>query len=238
MTGEAHPLWMCLSGMLMSPRPDGRSQIVSVTSSISNNGTSHVARTLALLAAQHFSVSGQRVLLVDFDLDKQSQGPFFSRPEAGRTYGEMQGPYDATFGQTPFWQISPNALSGSGPQGNDNSYCQLFLVGQTGLAVTQFDWAAVKSGQKVLTVASRNYWQALRDNFGFIIVDCPAYDRTDIGLQIFPEADKTVLVSQEHRRADPVHSTLFQTISNAGGHCAGLILNTGMPAQAYSTVQS
>jgi len=213
-------------------RGDGRAPVIALTANDTGVGTSYVARTLALLAAQHYAPYGQRVGLVDMDISQQqSQMKIFRDSMA--LYGEVQGPFDATFGEDPFWQVSPDGVDEFGRRKSASLYGGLNLIGQTGLAVTEFRWSEVKAGQSVHITQARKYWHALRDQFALVIVDTPAFDRADTALTVVPEADKTVIICAPDTANLPSQKALSDRIEAEEGRCAGLVINEG-PARAQS----
>ncbi len=226
-----HPLQSVLASLCAPQRGDGRAPVIAVTATDTGVGTSYVARMLSLLAAQHYAPYGQRVALVDMDISKQSQMLFFN--EAAAQYGDIQGPFDATFGEDPYWQVSPDGMDEFGRRKSAALYGGLNLVGQTGLAVTEFRWSEIKDGQSVHIRAARNYWHALRDQFALVIVDTPAFDRADTALTVIPEADKTVIVCAPDTAGLPSQRELSNKIEAEQGRCAGLVVNEG-PARAQS----
>lgn len=225
-----HPLQSVLAALCTPLRGDGRAPIFALTASDTGVGTSYVSRMLALLAAQHYAPYGQRVALVDMDVTQQAQMTHF---RAAASYGEVQGPFDATFGQDPFWQVSPDGVDEFGRRKSAALYGGLNLIGQTGLAVTEFRWSEIKPGQSVHICAARQYWNALRDQFAVVIVDTPAFDRADTALTILPEADKTVIVCAPDTAQKPSQKALSDRIKAEDGRCAGLVINEG-PARAQS----
>ena len=222
-----NPLQGVLSTLCAPPRVDGRGPVIAVTAAYDGVGSSYVARNLAILAAQHYGPFGQRVALVDLDLTQQTQSAFFSDPMQQASYGPMQGPYDATCGQTPFWQVSPDGVDDDGNRKSAARYGALYLIGDTGLTVTKFNWDEIKDGQNVHLVASRDYWHAMRDQFAVIIVDTPSFQRADTALTVIPEADKTVIVCDGARASDPAQKALSERITENEGRCAGLVINEG-----------
>lgn len=231
MTLETHPLWGTFSALVQEGAEHGQSPIVALTSPFTRSGTSHVARDLAKLAAAHYAMENGRVALIDFDIHAQTQALSFRGP-----HESLHGPFDATFGETPFWQVSQadNAALAVRP----HPYCELYFVGETGLAVSKFNWDNVKTGQSVTLQAAPDYWAASKSQFSMIIVDCPAFDRSEAGLLMIPDADATVLVSPAHRASEAEHTELSQKINAAGGKCTGMILNSGLPIQEYSALQA
>ncbi len=226
-----HPLQSVLASLCAPERGDGRGPVIALTASDTGVGTSYVARMLALLAAQHYAPYSQRVALIDMDVTQQSQIAFFR--ETSSQFGEVQGPFDATFGENPFWQVSPDGIDDFGRRKSASLYGGLNLIGQTGLAVTEFRWSEVKQGQSVHICAARNYWHALRDQFALVIVDTPAFDRADTALTVVPEADKTVIVCAPDTAQQPSQKALSERIEAEQGRCVGLVINEG-PARAQS----
>ena len=233
MTAASHPLWGIFEALSRVPRADGRAKIIALVSPFTKSGTSHVARDLSLLAAQHFVQMGGRVALMDFDVNQQTQCDGFDTPESIAAHGAIQGPFDATFGQSPYWQVSPDMVSGDGQMAQMSLHCGLFFVGETGLAVSSFDWKTIKAGQTVHVRRAPEYWQAARSQFSFIFVDCPSTDRSGMAMEMIPDADMAVIISPEYRASDPAHDALAQKITQAGGTCAGKILNAGPVVQPY-----
>ena len=227
MINNQDPLQSVLSALCSPPRVDGRGPVIAVTAAHDGVGSSYVARNLAILAAQHYGPFGQRVALVDLDLSQQAQSAFFADPMQQAAYGPLQGPYDATYGKAPFWQVSPDGVDEDGNRKSAARYGALYLVGDTGLTVTKFNWDEIRDGQNVHLVASRDYWHALRDQFAVILVDTPSFQRADTALTVIPEADKTVIVCDGASASDPAQKALEGRITDSGGSCAGLVINEG-----------
>ncbi len=226
----SHPLYGTLFTLAGQPRPDGRAKIIALTSPYAGVGTSYVARQLALLAAQFYQPQGQRVALVDYDLDQQTQGAFFEAEARQKQYGALTGPFDLTFGQTPFWQVSPSVLDEAGNRIRSSAYAATYLVGDTGLAISRFDWAQIRTGQQVHVRDAPGHWDVLRDQFGLIIVDTPSFDRSDNGIHLFPLADACALVCDMYRSRETALKEFGDKIISIGGQCAGTIINAGPPA--------
>ena len=227
MSGHQHALYPVLTQLCQTPREDGRGQIVAIVSPKSTSGTSYVCRHLALTGAEHYGAHGHRVCLIDLDLSQQEQSAYFQSENAQSHHGSVHGPYDATFGETPFWQVSPDAVAADGSRQGDGLYCSLHLIAETGLAFTQFQWSQIKHGQAVHVPHVRDYWQKIREHFALVIIDTPAFERSDTALTVIPEADKTVIVNQTSQSESPENADLAARIKAAGGQCAGMILNGG-----------
>jgi len=231
MIDAQHPLRSVLASLCTPERGDGRAPVIVITANDTGVGTSYVSRMLGLLAAEHYAPYGHRVALIDMDITQQSHMTFFRQAEA--QYGACQGPFDATFGQEPFWQVSPDGVDDQGRRKSAGLYGGLNLVGSTGLAVTEFQWSDVKAGQAVHIRGARDYWHALRDNFALVIVDTPAFDRADVAMTVVAEADKTVIVCAPDTAHLSSQKALSDRILAAEGRCAGLVINEG-PARAQS----
>jgi len=177
MINAQHPLQSVLASLSTPERGDGRAPVITMTAAHTGVGTSYVARTLALLAAQHVDAMGRR--------------------KSAALYGGLN------------------------------------LIGSTALAVTEFRWSEIKAGQSVHIRHAREYWHGLRDQFGMVIVDTPAFDRADTALTVVGEADKTVLICSPDTAKLPAQKLLSDRINAAQGRCAGLVINEG-PARAHS----
>lgn len=223
-----HPLYptlkeVCPPGQLPSQAP-----IVLLTSPFTRAGTSYVARDFALLAAIQIAPMGGRVALVDLDLNQQAQGAYFDLRTSQMIHGALAGPYDATFGALPFWQVSPDTVGEDDKRDGTGQICGLYLVGESGVAITRFSWNSVREGQTVHVVKSPGYWLAARNQFSLVVVDTPAFDRSDVALNVIPSVDQTILVSPSTRAHDPALSNLSSQIAAVGGTCAGMIVNAGV----------
>jgi len=71
-------VWQDLS---KDKRADGRGPIYAFTAPTSDVGTSYVARTMALLAGAQMQ-GDKQVLIVDMDIQKNTQSDWFSSPQA------------------------------------------------------------------------------------------------------------------------------------------------------------
>ena len=234
MSEEYNPLKSIFDLIMAHPRPDGRGNIIALTSAFKHSGTSYVSRHLALLAAESYASSGRRAALIDFDINQQTQAAAFDTPKMIAAYGTLEGPYDATFNQKPFWQISPGMLSGNGERLSGAANCGFYLLSQTALAVSKFDWQTIKAGQSVHVVKSPEYWDAMRTAFGIVFVDCPASEASDFAMSVVSDADVTVIISPEHRSGDSANAQLVQSIEFAGGTCLGMVLNAGLSVRGYA----
>ncbi len=221
------------NGLKQEKRADGRGSLYVFCAAKSACGTSYVARKMAMLACESIQ-KGEQVLLVDMDIQNNTQSRYFFTPAQHAGQGMPQGPYGATFGVSPFWQVTPYMVGSDGRNISDAHFVSLYAVDEIPLLFTHFHWEYFKSGQSVHIQNARAYWHKLREHFAYVIVDTPALDRTDILAAICPEADANILVSttQESRQ---------QNLADAADHlaaidarCTGVILNE-MPASHMQT---
>lgn len=214
-----------------NPRADGRGSLYVLCAAQSGCGTSHVARNLALIAAakeQNETQMGGQVLLVDMDIQNNAQSAYF----AGQMqYGQTEGPFDASFDQTPFWRVTPSMVDEQGQSISQSRYMSLHVLPNAPLAYTHFHWEALRQGQNVHIQNTRDYWHTLRNHFSAIFVDTPALDRADILDAIVPEADANILVSKAEDAQAQSLTDAASKIEEYGATCAGVILND-IPTQA------
>lgn len=205
-------------------RADHKGQIFVFSAAQSGCGTSYVARNMALVAGQSL-LEGDQVLLVDMDVQKNAQSDYFSTPEAGRRYGGVSGPYDASFNVEPFWKITPSVVGDPEHLISNGHYMSLHMLGNIPLSFTRFHWEYFKHGQNVHIQNARAYWHALRDHFAVVIVDTPAMDRSHIHDTICPEADANILVSSHVDARSQALSNAATDLKKMGVQCSGVILN-------------
>lgn len=228
MTFETHDITAqsIFNQLRAGPRADvtnaDTGQLILMSSAHSGAGTSYAARAIALAAAAHFMPLGQRVLLLDYDLYKQTQ------LQALMQMGVVNGPYDASFGVTPFWQIRAG-LHQDSPELPAASYASLYLVEARALAVTAFRWDQIGANQSVNIISSPDYWAALRQNFGMIIIDAPALDRSNMCTALYPHMDNVAITARPENANSPQTLQMAQDIQtynpNSTGVFSGLILN-------------
>jgi len=190
--------------------------VYAVAASRSGVGTSYVARELAL----EFAKAGHVTLLVDMDISKPSQYPYFSSPEAAEIFGALSGPYDAAYDEHPFWQVTPSLTVGDAAP----AHMALYQCVQSGFAVTTFLWNTLSAGQTVQLAAATDYWNRLRDAYDMIVIDVPALDRSEAGRCVFGDANGVILVTEDEKAFD--NQVTIAAASEAGGRCIGAIMNT------------
>lgn len=219
-----------------NPRADGRGVLYTLCAAQSGCGTSYVARNMALIAAAQEKNEMQnegQVLIVDMDIQNNAQSAHFSMPHVRAQYGGIDGPYDASFAQTPFWRVTPAMVDAQGRNVTDAHFMSLHRLLDMPLAYTYFHWEAFRQGQNAHIQNAREYWHTLRNHFSAIFVDTPALDRADILSAIVPEADVNILVSASIDAASQPLTDAAKKIDEYGGSCAGVILNDAPVSAQY-----
>ncbi len=183
-----------------------------------------MARELALTMAG----AGNATLLVNMDITRCDQYVRFASAEGQAAYGAITGPYDACYGASPFWHVSP-VLAGAGAQAG---FGALYQCRSRNLSLTTFSWQAVKDGQSVQIARAPDYWQVLRGHYNAVIIDVPASDRSGSGETVFGYADACVLVTSASSAPD--NHVALSAIAAAGGTCAGAIINQVPPHLAQT----
>ncbi len=197
-------------------------QLITLFSPRSGVGTSYVTRELAMVAARR---TGERVLIVDMDIQRSAQSSYFFSPEAEHLHGVPQGPYDASFGMVPFWRVTPSMVDENGGIMTDAHFMSLHIADGANLAFTQFHWEKFRRGQTVHIQAAHEYWQVLRQHFKTIFVDLPALDRSDILSTICAEADQNIIVSSQAEAGSRLIGDVYSKVKALNGECAGLVIN-------------
>lgn len=211
-------------GLSQDKRADGRGSVYVFTSPKSKIGTSFVTRCMALIAASTLPKDKQ-VLIVDMDIQANAQASWFFAQQALAQYGSPEGPYDACFGTSPFWRVTPSMVDDTGQSLTDNHFMSLYMVNAANVAFTCFQWEKLRQGQTAHIQNARDYWHNLRKHFGAIFVDTPALDRSDIISTVCPEADATILVSTAQDVQSKSLGDTHEKIEAMAGHCSGVVLN-------------
>ncbi len=221
------------SGLKQEKRADGHGSLYVFCAAKSVCGTSYVARKMAWLACEGIK-KGEQVLLVDMDIQNNTQSRYFFTNAQNDGHSVPRGPYDATFGVSPFWRVTPYMVGNDGRNVSDAHFVSLYTLDASQLLFTHFHWEYFKQGQSVHIQNARAYWHKLREHFAYVIVDTPALDRTDIMAAICPEADANILVStvQESRQQNLADAA--DHLAAIGARCTGVILNE-MPASHMQT---
>lgn len=176
------------------------------------DGASMCARGFAKLCE---SRAARAVWLLDLDFFADGQFGYFNRGK-----GTWNGPYDMTFGQTPFWRTVPRSSDAN------NGYGALvgYNLKGTKLYVSKFRKEAIKSGQTIQIGPAPEYWATINKKIDVTIIDAPALDRSRAGLALVSQIDAVVLVI-DGDNGDPRDSmTLRDEILSRGGNCLGVVV--------------
>ncbi len=221
LSAEISELWTSLG-----PPAPGRPRVIQVVAATEGEGTSTVARELALYAAKG---ARRTVWLVDLDLLASPQHEAI-RAERAR-FGDLGGAVVATPDGSMFFTVRPTAKAPDGAPIPDAAYLAGHRVGSSRLWVTRFRRDALKAGQSVHVLARPDYWNALRRHADLVIVDAPAADRSQAAVTIAPFVDQSVLVVAAERGEPRRTALLRDAIDGVGGHVAGLFFNRAVVRQ-------
>ena len=210
-------LWQSVSRL----RSAREARSVMFVAARSGEGTSSMAASFALIAAEH---AARTAWLVDLDLGVNAA---FGGFDTGFARGGARPgrAYDAALGCEPIYELVPASLGGS-------KMLTVHPVEGTRLLVTRFRTERLATGQSVHFRAQPDWWQALRRSTDWIIMDAPALDRSDVTLDVAAEADGVVLVVQAETTGAEEVARLQAGIEGQGGRVIGVVLNR-MRADAH-----
>lgn len=205
--GQMQSVWSAVVGST-----GGRGAAVMFISARSGTGTSTCARAFAQLAAAR---APRSAWLVDLDLFSDSQFTAMGGVDAG-----WPGPYDMTFGRSPFWRATPRAPDGSQGEGVIVGY----RVGGSKLFVSAFRREALSPGQTLQVTPAADYWRSLGTAIDMTVVDAPALERSRAALALAADMDATVLVV-DGKAGDPADAMeLRDEILARGGKVIGAVV--------------
>jgi Mrp family chromosome partitioning ATPase len=215
LSAEMMELWTSLGAPAA-----GRPRVIQVISARQGEGTSTVARELALYAAMG---ARRSVWLVDMDLLASPQhGVIRADPDR---YGALGEAVAATPDGSMFFTVQPGARTSEGQPWPDAGYLAAHRVGQGRWWVTRFRREVLRAGQTVHVLARDDYWRAMRQHADVVIVDSPAADRSQAGVTIAPYVDQTLLVVSADQADVKPPAVLRDSIAAAGGAVSGLFFN-------------
>jgi len=215
LSAEMADLW----GALGAPAA-GRARIIQVVSARAGEGTSTVARELAVFAARR---AGRAVWLVDMDLLTSPQYSAFSQdPERFGALGEAAA---ASPDGSMFFTVRPPSLAADGRAVPDSRYLTAHRVGDQRLWVTRFRREAMRATQGVHILPAGGYWTALRRYADLIVVDSPSIDRSQAALTVAPFMDQTVMVVAADEADIRAPAQTRDAVAAAGGKVAGVFFN-------------
>lgn len=178
------------------------------------DGVSTLARAFAVAAAR---MAPRGVWLVDLNLFDSDHLRAFAAEE------DVLGPLGRAVQASPdgscFFNLSPKGrwqasdlLVGHG-------------VGRARLWITRFRQELLEPGQDVVFAKTDSYWQALRSQVDWIVVDAPALDRAAHALRVARFMDTNLPVIDARQLDLASDRALVASLQQAGGRVAGAVLN-------------
>lgn len=196
-------------------RPAQGAPSIMFVAARSGEGTSSMAASFALIAAEHVT---RTAWLVDLDLMGNAAHQAFDRGFLDKLARPGRA-YDASLGCPPIYQLDP---AGAGGSAKLLTACP---VTGTRLLVTRFRTERLAPGQRAHLRPEPGWWKALRRSSDWVIIDSPALDRSDTSLDVAGDVDGVVLVVQaEVTGAEEVAAAQF-AIESRGGRVIGVVLN-------------
>jgi Mrp family chromosome partitioning ATPase len=215
LTTEMAQLW----GSLGAPLP-GRARTVMFVAAHDGEGTSTVAREFARVAVGR---AEKPVWLIDLDFEGEGQTETIASQAA--LYGALGRPAAATPDGSVFFTVQPAARDAAGRVLPEARYLAAQPVGGRKFWVTRFRREALASGQRVHILPKPDYWRALRPHADLIVVDAPAFGRSEACLSVAPFMDCVILVVAAEEADTRGPAELRDAINAAGGRCAGIVFN-------------
>lgn len=207
-------------------RAGGR--MIMFMSALSGEGTSSVAASFAMLAAQR---ARKGVWLVDLDLTNGRLFKAFEKNgEFAETFGTLGPAHTAELGNSSFFSISPPSPPPA-PGEKPVSMFAVHRVGDSKLLVSHFRKERLEPNQRVKVKTGAEYWKAVREIADWIIVDAPALETSSAGLAVCSQMDATAIVVRADKTPATKVSQLGQEIEGHSGTCMGIVLN-GMQKDA------
>lgn len=196
-------------------RPMQGARSLMFVAACTGEGTSSMAASFALMAAEH---APRTAWLVDLDLMNNAAHHAFDKGFVGKVARPGRA-YDASLGCAPIYELRP-----AGAVPNAKLLTAHPATG-TRLLVTRFRTERLAAGQRAYLRSHPNWWQALRRSTDWIVVDSPALGRSDVALEVAREVDGVVLVVQaETTSSEEVAEAQF-AIESRGGRVIGVVLN-------------
>ena len=188
----------------------GEGKIIEFISAKTREGTSTIARALALIAIEY---SPHPVLLIDFAGGQNSQTHFFSQPDQEARYGKLR----------PFndWRIDPAALSHPTP-GVKTPDLTLMQVGDSSLILATVQ---THSGENIHLGGAPRFWTAARKEAVLTIVDAPDEATSYTGIAISANMDAVVLVVAAEMTRSPIVQNLADKLEAQNAPIVGITFN-------------
>ncbi|MFC7290160.1 sugar kinase [Hirschia litorea] len=192
-------------------------------SAMAGEGTSSVAASFAMLAAQR---ARKGVWLVDLNLMNGTLFKAFDRGgEFSDSFGRIGPAHNAELDNSAFFSISPPPPPPPPGQKGNSGLFVVHRVGDSKLLVSRFRKERLDTGQRVRVKTGADYWKAVREIADWVIVDAPPLASSSAGLAVCSQMDATALVVRADKTPATQVSKLGQEIEGHGGTCMGIVLN-------------
>lgn len=170
---------------------------IAVTASYDGEGSSTVAANLAISLAKN---SREKVLLIDANLGNPCMRDMFCQ------LGDGSGLSDMLAGRTDY--VEP-------VQAPENSRLMLLAAGNS-----QDDEAACMDPKHMEGVLAK-----YRDDFGYIVIDCPAVWRSNVPTRIATVVDGVILVVEAERVRVQIVERTKERLEEVNARILGVVLN-------------
>lgn len=198
-------------------------RMIMFMSAMSGEGTSSVAASFAMLAAQR---ARKGVWLMDLNLMK---GRLFTAFDNGGefvdVFGRVGPAHNAELSDGSFFSISPPPPPPPPGAKKDAGLFVMHRVGESKLLVSRFRKERMEQGQRVRVKMDTNYWKAVSEIADWVIVDAPSLEESSAGLAVCSQMDATAIVVRADKTPATEVSKLGQEIEGHGGTCMGIVLN-------------
>ncbi|MHA7898316.1 MAG: P-loop NTPase family protein [Henriciella sp.] len=210
---ELDPVWRAATRL--SPASGG-ARVLMFTSALRGEGVTSMAASFACMAALR---SEKPVWLVDLDLRRN---PVYRGFKSGfaRDVGQPGRAYDASLRQTPIYTVIPRVADA-----RQDRLLTAHDIDGLPLLVTRFRGERLKSGQRVLLQDSPNWWRALREMAGWVIIDAPALEQSSAALTMAGIADGTILVVEADHTTPNEIDGARRELEAKNGRVIGAVLN-------------
>ncbi|HYD86891.1 MAG TPA: hypothetical protein VEA80_05415 [Vitreimonas sp.] len=154
------------------------------------------------------------VYAVDLDLKRNALAKRLSEraPLGPKLDGRVSG--------IPFYALR---TAGNAPLRESAAAFGYHRVGHSRVHAGVFDVRALPAGARVAISAGSAYWDAARASGGYVVVDAPSLDRSEIALRVAPHMDAVVLVVGADRGAAPAATAAKAALDGVGANVIGLI---------------
>ena len=210
---DLDPIWR--SAMRLGGASDG-ARIMMFTSALGGEGVSSMAASFACLAARR---SEKPVWLVDLDFRGNPQFHAFKKGFA-RDIGKPGRAFDASLKQTPIFKVSSKSATAR--------YDKLLTVNEIdglSLLVTRFRGERLSSGETVSLQKSPDWWEALRQIAGWVVIDAPALSQSSAAPTMASMADGIALVVAADHTTPAEVDDARRELEARQGRVLGAVLN-------------